>query len=92
MRLAFADLAKMVQDQPADVKAAIAKLFPDIEAKNLDLLFSLESRGFKAKPLTVEDMAKEISFVELGTSDLPTIDQLDPASLLVRWKFSSQSV
>jgi ABC-type nitrate/sulfonate/bicarbonate transport system substrate-binding protein len=78
----FGDFWKAMDDRPADVKAAMAKLWPDLDAKTLDLVFASEAGGFKAKPLTVEDMAQEIAFMKLGGVNLPQMDQLDPAAML----------
>jgi ABC-type nitrate/sulfonate/bicarbonate transport system substrate-binding protein len=80
----FSDLAKATDERPADVKAAITKLFPEIDAKTLDLLYETESRGFKAKPLTAEDMAREIAFVKVSGMDLPNVDTLDPTKMVFR--------
>jgi ABC-type nitrate/sulfonate/bicarbonate transport system substrate-binding protein len=80
----FADFAKAVQERPADVKAAIARLFPDLDPRTLDLLYVTESLGFKAKPLTVEGLAHEIAFVKATGIQLPQIDKLAPADLIFR--------
>jgi ABC-type nitrate/sulfonate/bicarbonate transport system substrate-binding protein len=78
----FADLADAVANRPADVKAAVAKLFPDTDTNTLDLLFDIEAKGFNAKPLTVEDMAHEIDFVRQSGQQMAELNQLDPKSLL----------
>lgn len=78
----FADLAKAVDERPAEVKAAIAKLFPEIDAQSMELIFATESKGFKVEPLTPADMAREIAFVKASGLDLPGIDALKPASLM----------
>lgn len=83
IRAVFADFTKAVDERPADVKAAISKLFPDIDAKTLDLLYVTESVGFKAKPLTADDMAREIAFVKASGIPLPADATLDPAAMLV---------
>jgi ABC-type nitrate/sulfonate/bicarbonate transport system substrate-binding protein len=80
----FADVAKAIDDRPADVKAAIARIFPDLDKKTIDLLFDTESPAFKTKPLTEEDMARAIAFVKSSGVQLPQIDKLEPAALLVR--------
>ena len=77
-----ADLARAIDERPADVKAAVARLYPDLDAKTLDLLFASESRAWKARPLTAKDMAHEVAFVKLNGVQLPQIDSIDPASML----------
>lgn len=78
----FADFWKAMDERPADVKAAMAKLWPDLDAKTLDLVFASEAGGFKAKPVTVEDMAQEIAFMKLGGVNLPQMDKLNPAEMI----------
>ena len=78
----LADFAKAVDERPNEVKAAIAKLFPNLDAKTLDLFFATESGSFKTKPITAQDMAREINFVKASGVDLPQLDKLDPASLI----------
>jgi ABC-type nitrate/sulfonate/bicarbonate transport system substrate-binding protein len=78
----FMDLWKAMDERPADVKAAMAKLWPDLDAKTLDLVFESEAGGFKAKPVTVEDMAQEIAFMKLGGVNLPQMDRLNPAEMI----------
>jgi ABC-type nitrate/sulfonate/bicarbonate transport system substrate-binding protein len=78
----FADFAVALDTRPADVKAAIAKLYPDLDAATLDLLFASESLAWKPPPLTAADMAHEIAFVKASGTPLPEIDKIDPASLL----------
>lgn len=78
----FTDFWKAVEERPADVKAAIAKIWPDLDAKTIDMVFEVEAPGFKAKPLTVDEMRHEIAFMKLGGIDLPQADRLNPAAML----------
>jgi ABC-type nitrate/sulfonate/bicarbonate transport system substrate-binding protein len=80
--VAMADFAKAVDERPNAVKSAIAKLFPNMDAQTLDLFFATESGSFKTKPITPQDMAREINFVKTSGVDLPQLDKLDPASLI----------
>lgn len=80
----FAELARAVDERPADVKAAIARLFPDLDAKTLELLFETESVGFRVKPLTVADMANEMEYTKLSGVPLPGIEKVQPANLMLR--------
>lgn len=79
---ALADLAKAIDERPADVKAAVAKLHPDLDAKTLDFLFPTESLGWKAKPPTPKDIAHDIAFTKLTGAALPQIDSISPASMI----------
>jgi ABC-type nitrate/sulfonate/bicarbonate transport system substrate-binding protein len=79
----FSDFTKAVDARPAAVKAAVAALFPGLDAPTIDLLFETESPGFRTKPLTVEDLAHEIAFVR-SNGLLPTGENLDPKSMLLK--------
>lgn len=76
------DVAKAVDERPADVKAAVAKLYPNVDAATLDLLFAAESVAWKVKPVTPKDMAHEIAYVKKVGVPLPQIDSVNPASMI----------
>lgn len=78
----LADFAKAIDERPADVKAAILKIFPDLDAKTLDLVFATESLAWKGKTVTPADMAHEIAVVKSMGVQLPGIDKIDIASML----------
>lgn len=78
----FAGLARMIDEKPAEVKAAVAKIYPDLQGESLDLVFASESAAWKARPMTVQDLKQEIAFVKATGAQLPEIDALDPATLL----------
>jgi ABC-type nitrate/sulfonate/bicarbonate transport system substrate-binding protein len=78
----FSDVAKAVEERPAEVKAIVAKLFPDLDGPTLDLLFAAESRAWMVRPPTVEEMAHEIAFVKAAGNPVPGIDGIDPAAML----------
>jgi ABC-type nitrate/sulfonate/bicarbonate transport system substrate-binding protein len=84
MTAVFADLSKAVEDRPADVKAALSKLYPELDARTIDLLWATESLGFNAKPLTSADMAREISFVKSSGIPMPAGAKLDPDAMVFR--------
>lgn len=79
----FADLAKAVKDRPNDVKAAMAKLFPSIEPHTLDVLFETEAAGYATTPLDAAAMAHEIAFLKASNVNLPGLDRIDPAQLVL---------
>lgn len=83
LRAVFAEFVETVRQRPAEVKAAAAKLYPDLDARTLDLLFETEAKGWMARPLTTEDAAHEIAFVKMSGVPLPQIDQVDPAAMIV---------
>ena len=80
----FDDFVKAFADRPNDVKAAIAKLFPEMDAKTLDLVFSLESKAYATTPLTPADMAHDIKYMKASGADLGPIEKVDPAATLFK--------
>jgi ABC-type nitrate/sulfonate/bicarbonate transport system substrate-binding protein len=76
------DFAKVVRDRPADVEAAISKLYPDLDQKTVDLLFSAESHGWLRPIATPADMEREIKLVEASGTPLPDVGKLDPKAML----------
>ena len=79
----FDDLGKAVDEQPATVKAAIAKSYPELDSESVDLLFETEAPAWRSKPLTAAIMAREIGQVKQNGANVPGIEALDPASLLL---------
>jgi len=78
----FADLGKAIDERPAEVKAALARLYPTLDAATLDMLFAVEGRAWRAHPLSVRDMSHEIAYMKLGGAPIPRLDSLDPAAML----------
>lgn len=78
----FADLGKAIEERPAVVKAAVGKLFPDLDPATLDLLYASESRAWNARPLTVADAQHELDFIKAAGTPIPGIEQVTPASML----------
>ena len=60
----------------------MAKVYPALDAKMLDLLFANESPAWKGHRITAQDMAHEIKMVKSTGVQLPQLDTLDPASML----------
>jgi len=79
---ALADFAKAIDERPDEVKAAIRKIFPDLDPKTLDLVFAMESLAWKGKKVTPAEMAHEIAVVKSMGVQIPGIDQIDTASML----------
>ena len=77
----FDDLAKVVEERPGDIKAAVGKLFPDLDAKTLDLILAAELKSFIGSKVTVEDIRHSIRFLQLSGASLPPT--LDPAAMLL---------
>jgi ABC-type nitrate/sulfonate/bicarbonate transport system substrate-binding protein len=82
LALVYGELTKAIDERPAEVKAAIAKLFPDLDPPTTDLLFSAESRGWIVKQATVKQMAREIELVKASGIPLHNAASLDPNEML----------
>jgi len=78
----FADFVEAVDKRPAEVKAAIAKVFPSLDARTVDVLFESEALAWRAKPLTPADITHEIAYTKMGGTALPQIESVDPATML----------
>ena len=81
IKATFADLTKAIDERPAEVKAAVGRLYPDLDRATLDLLFATESAAWKSVPSTTADLAHEIAFVKAGVGQVPGLDAVDPAEL-----------
>lgn len=80
----YRDFVKALDERPAEVKAIIAKLYPTLDQPTIEMLFVMESYAWKSKPLVPADVSKEIGFTKKSSSQLPGLDQIDPAAAL--WK------
>jgi ABC-type nitrate/sulfonate/bicarbonate transport system substrate-binding protein len=78
----FDELTEFIEKRPDEAQDKLAKLYPDIDAKTLALLFQSESYGWKTRHLTRADMIKEIEFVKLGGVQIPGLDKVDPAAMI----------
>lgn len=76
---AFADLGRAVAERPADVKAAIAKLYPDTDAATLDLLYAAEASAWNAPPVSLKGIQRDIAFMKSDGTQVPDVD---PAGLV----------
>jgi ABC-type nitrate/sulfonate/bicarbonate transport system substrate-binding protein len=78
------EFGALVQSKPEDVKAALAKLYPDIDPATMDVLFAAESRAWVTRPLTPSDMQHEVEFMRASGTAIPGLDRINPASTLYR--------
>jgi ABC-type nitrate/sulfonate/bicarbonate transport system substrate-binding protein len=78
----FADLSQAIAQRPAEVRAALGRLFPDIEPATMDIVFASESPAWQTDPITVEDMKHDIEVLKMAGAPIPNIERLDPATLI----------
>jgi ABC-type nitrate/sulfonate/bicarbonate transport system substrate-binding protein len=82
LQAVFADFVEAIDKRPAEVKAAVVKVFPNVDSRTRDVLFDSESLAWKARPLTPADITHEIAYTKLGGASLPQLDGADPAAML----------
>ncbi len=78
----FDDLAALIGKDPAAVRAALARVYPKLDAKTLDLSFTRNGKSWAHPTFTAEDVRHEIDSME-QTRHLPGLGDLDPKSMLV---------
>jgi ABC-type nitrate/sulfonate/bicarbonate transport system substrate-binding protein len=83
LREAWADFGGAVRERPQDVKAAVLKIYPDLDGRTLDLLYPSESLAWIAPAATAADMAHEIDFMKMSGLSMPGIETIDLAGMLV---------
>jgi ABC-type nitrate/sulfonate/bicarbonate transport system substrate-binding protein len=67
----YADFKRAINERPTDVRAATARVFPDLDPKLLDVVYPSESTAWNAPPLTVDMMKLEIDFVKQSAAQIP---------------------
>ena len=77
------EFSALTLQHPNEVKAAAAKLYPELSQDVLNLTFAAETPAWKTKPQSLEDMKHDIAFVKSSGAVLPNIDTLDPASCIL---------
>jgi ABC-type nitrate/sulfonate/bicarbonate transport system substrate-binding protein len=81
---ALRDLATAIEQRPQDVKTAVGHLFPDLDARSLDVLFASESVAWKAAAPTAQDMRREIDFLKKMAAPIPGLDTVDPDAMILK--------
>ena len=82
LRDVLKDLAVAVKDRPADVKRALAKLYPDLDSATIDLFYGSELPAWTGLPFTAERMQREIDFLKSSGISIPGIEKLNAADLV----------
>jgi ABC-type nitrate/sulfonate/bicarbonate transport system substrate-binding protein len=78
----FQDLGRIAAEKPDEVKAALGKIYPEIDAKQLDILFDTEVHGFMIGPLTTEEIAHDTALLKASGANVPNIDSIKPSDVL----------
>ncbi len=78
----YRDFSSILEKAPDQVKAALGKLYPEVDAATLDVLFSAEHNAWKYRPVTAAHMKQEIDFMRASGVALPGIEKIDPAAMI----------
>lgn len=76
--------SEILEKTPGEVRATLGRLYPDVDAATMDVLFAAESRAWRFRDVTPDDMRQEIAFMANSGTNLPGLDQLDPAAMMYR--------
>jgi ABC-type nitrate/sulfonate/bicarbonate transport system substrate-binding protein len=83
MRSILADFGRKVAENPDEVKAAIARVYPTLDPQIIAMYFKNESAAWDAKPFTAKEMAREIRFLRnSGAAPAAALDRLDAAAMV----------
>ena len=80
----FDDFTAAIVQRPAEVKAAMGRVFPEIDPKTLDLVFELESRSLNAKKPVPSDVVNDIALMKSAGIDVAGAEKLDPSVFLLK--------
>ena len=76
------DFSEILEKTPDQARAAVGKIYPDVEPGTMDILFKAENVAWKYRDSTVDDLKHEIEFVKASGTAIPDIDKIDPATML----------
>ena len=82
MQAVMADVATFIKQNPDQAKRDLAKGYPKVDQKSIDLIFSQEAQNWTQPVLTVADIEHEIVLLP-NSSSIPGISKMDPASAMV---------
>lgn len=81
----MAEFVRALDERPAEVRAAVAGLYRDLDPATLDLLVQSESLGWRAPPPAAADLVHDLAFLRAGGVSLPPqVDTIDPATMIFR--------
>jgi len=78
----FDELADAVENRPDDVRAAVSRLYPDIDKQTFDLIFEMELPAWKTRHVDADQVKHEIDLMErMGVG---TFGDLDPNTMVLQ--------
>ncbi len=82
MAAVVADIGVAVRERPAEVRAAIAKLYEGLDAQTIDILFRSEAPSWATRPLTEEQVNREIAYLKTYMQAPRGIETVEPKSMI----------
>lgn len=82
MAAVVTDVGAAVKDRPADVKAAIARLYEGLDAQTVELLFRTEAPSWATRPLTEDQVNQEIAYLKAYALAPQGIETVDPKAII----------
>lgn len=79
---AYRDFSSILEKSPDQVRAALGKLYPEVDAATLEVLFNAEREAWKYRPVTAAHMKQEIDFMRASGADIPGMEKIDPAAMI----------
>jgi len=79
---AYRDFSNILEKSPDQVRAALGKLYPEVDSATLEVLFNAEREAWKYRPVTAAHMKQEIDFMRASGSDIPGMEKIDPAAMV----------
>jgi ABC-type nitrate/sulfonate/bicarbonate transport system substrate-binding protein len=78
----IADIGVAVDERPAEVEAAMAKLYEGLDAQTIEVLFRTEAPSWRTEPLTEEQVVREIDYLKAYELAPRGIDSVEPKSII----------
>jgi ABC-type nitrate/sulfonate/bicarbonate transport system substrate-binding protein len=76
------ELAEFIKADPDKTKAILAKIYPSLDSKSLDLAYQKEWKNWTNPEFTAADVKHEIDVYKRSGLTLPGLDDVDPASMV----------
>lgn len=78
----YRDFSHILETNPGRVRAAMSKIYPDVDSATMDLLFEAEHRVWRMRDINAADMQHEIDFIRASGTPIAGLDKIDPASMI----------
>jgi sulfonate transport system substrate-binding protein len=83
LRATLAEVVTAIRGNATQVRATLTKLYPNLDAQTLDLLFASESVGWMGAPPTAQDIAHDIAVMKANGQHIGGLDALNPSEIVL---------